>query len=88
MNDEFAKNNDQAMTADEVEKEMKTDEDIHRHGRGHSDIDIDTLDEWWRRREAKKWTSTVSFFVLFLCVAMTPLLTRALHESRARLLQT
>ena len=78
MNDEFAKFNDQAMTADEVRDEISTDEDI----------DIDMLRVWWRRREAKKWTSTVSFFVLFLCVAMTPLLARVLHESRARLLQT
>ena len=77
MNDEFAKFNDQAMTADEVEKEIHDE-----------DIDIDRLTVWWRSREAKKWTSTVSFFVLFLCVAMTPLLARALHESRARLLQT
>ena len=80
MNDEFAKFNDQAMTADEVQKEMKTDE--------REDSDWDRLSVWWRRREAKKWTSTVSFFVLFLCVAMTPLLARVLHESRARRLQT
>ena len=76
MNDEFA--NDQAMTAEEVRAEISTD----------GDIDFAMLSVWWRRREAEKWTSTVSFFVLFLCVAMTPLLARVLHESRARLLQT
>ena len=86
MNDESA--NDQAMTAEEVRDEMSTDEAVDE------DIDFEMLSVWWRRREAKKWTSTVSFFVLFLCVAMTPLLARAccmnrvLHESRARLLQT
>ena len=78
MNDEFA--NDQAMTAEEVREEMDEDGDGY--------IDFAMLGVWWRRREAKKWTSTVSFFVLFLCVAMTPLLARVLHESRARLLQT
>ena len=65
MNDEFA--NDQAMTAEEVRAEISTD----------GDIDFAMLSVWWRRREAEKWTSTVSFFVLFLCVAMTPLLARA-----------
>ena len=30
-------------------------------------IDFEMLTTWWQQREAEKWTSTMSFFVLFLC---------------------
>ena len=46
---------------------------------GDRNIDFDTLSAWWRQREAKKWTSTMSFFVVYLCVALTPLLAHVLH---------
>ena len=47
------------MRAEDVEAE------IHADG----NIDFEILTAWWQQREAKKWTSTMSFFVLFLCVA-------------------
>ena len=49
------------MTVEEVQKEIGTEE-----GGG---IDLEALSVWWQQREAEKWSSTMSYFVLFLCVA-------------------
>ena len=54
----------QAMTAEEVLEEIETEE-----GEG---IDLEALSVWWQQREAEKWSSTMSYFVLFLCVAHSP----------------
>ena len=54
----------QAMTAEEVQEEILTEE-----GGG---IDLEALSVWWQQREAEKWSSTMSYFVLFLCVAHSP----------------
>ena len=52
------------MTAEEVQEEILTEE-----GKG---IDLEALSVWWQQREAEKWSSTMSYFVLFLCVAHSP----------------
>ena len=52
------------MTAEEVQEEILTEE-----GGG---IDLEALSVWWQQREAEKWSSTMSYFVLFLCVAHSP----------------
>ena len=51
------------MSAEDVQAEISAD----------GNIDFEMLTTWWQQREAEKWTSTMSFFVLFLCAnARTP----------------
>ena len=66
------------MSAEDVQAEISAD----------GNIDFEMLTTWWQHRTAKKWTNTMSFFVLFLCVhapARVPRAPQPLHMTNVPL---